>query len=445
MATTGRNEPCPCGSGKKYKKCCLNKDQAEQRAQREAQKLLPPASADAWREEPDEWDEAHEWEEDPYMKELYSRFDTADFAERLAIFREMMSQNQGTADDLFDIFAVLQESATDDTARRKLNNILVELRRQRPDCWEDNLGFYVHSFLANALATDDTSKIGAYFLEASRQPARHIDYYSQTIDLLAYHGRHRELTEGLRLALPLVDKADNLMSWVADDIASRLIDCEILAWVEADRSEGDFIALQRIAEKIQPDIDPEILRTYAEHLAGREKPSAKIHRDEKNRLDLTQLSFLTAAFAGYLSREFGIAGITALLAGRELCHYFSRREAGDLKPVKRSRFAAKSRGTKKHKGVAPHALLPDPETLDRFFASQLHLLSHADHAMAALALNLPAWGDFLEAQNLLEPDAGKEHLSLLAPVIRTLFQIFEKNSDDPTLAPALQDVWPDIS
>jgi hypothetical protein len=22
---TGRNEPCPCGSGRKYKKCCLNK------------------------------------------------------------------------------------------------------------------------------------------------------------------------------------------------------------------------------------------------------------------------------------------------------------------------------------------------------------------------------------------------------------------------------------
>ncbi len=22
----GRNEPCPCGSGKKYKKCCLQKE-----------------------------------------------------------------------------------------------------------------------------------------------------------------------------------------------------------------------------------------------------------------------------------------------------------------------------------------------------------------------------------------------------------------------------------
>jgi hypothetical protein len=23
---TGRNEPCPCGSGKKYKRCCLDRD-----------------------------------------------------------------------------------------------------------------------------------------------------------------------------------------------------------------------------------------------------------------------------------------------------------------------------------------------------------------------------------------------------------------------------------
>ena len=26
----GRNDPCPCGSGKKYKHCCLGKEQAQQ-------------------------------------------------------------------------------------------------------------------------------------------------------------------------------------------------------------------------------------------------------------------------------------------------------------------------------------------------------------------------------------------------------------------------------
>jgi hypothetical protein len=30
LKTTGRNDPCPCGSGKKYKKCHLSEDQAQE-------------------------------------------------------------------------------------------------------------------------------------------------------------------------------------------------------------------------------------------------------------------------------------------------------------------------------------------------------------------------------------------------------------------------------
>jgi tetratricopeptide (TPR) repeat protein len=33
MARPGRNDPCPCGSGKKYKKCCLAKEEAVEREQ----------------------------------------------------------------------------------------------------------------------------------------------------------------------------------------------------------------------------------------------------------------------------------------------------------------------------------------------------------------------------------------------------------------------------
>jgi len=32
--TLGRNDPCHCGSGKKYKQCCLDKDEAAERAAR---------------------------------------------------------------------------------------------------------------------------------------------------------------------------------------------------------------------------------------------------------------------------------------------------------------------------------------------------------------------------------------------------------------------------
>ena len=35
MSEVGRNDPCPCGSGKKYKKCCLAKEEAEAAQRRE--------------------------------------------------------------------------------------------------------------------------------------------------------------------------------------------------------------------------------------------------------------------------------------------------------------------------------------------------------------------------------------------------------------------------
>ncbi len=38
MAKAGRNDPCPCGSGKKYKRCCLAKDE-------EAERVIAPVPA----------------------------------------------------------------------------------------------------------------------------------------------------------------------------------------------------------------------------------------------------------------------------------------------------------------------------------------------------------------------------------------------------------------
>ena len=39
---TGRNAPCPCGSGKKYKKCCLNNDQQTERMHSDHNGFIQP-------------------------------------------------------------------------------------------------------------------------------------------------------------------------------------------------------------------------------------------------------------------------------------------------------------------------------------------------------------------------------------------------------------------
>jgi len=41
----GRNDPCHCGSGKKYKKCCMEKDEAERAAQLDATQKEQEAQA----------------------------------------------------------------------------------------------------------------------------------------------------------------------------------------------------------------------------------------------------------------------------------------------------------------------------------------------------------------------------------------------------------------
>jgi len=47
MATPGRNEPCSCGSGKKYKHCCLGKDEAAARAAHAAESKTEAEQAPA--------------------------------------------------------------------------------------------------------------------------------------------------------------------------------------------------------------------------------------------------------------------------------------------------------------------------------------------------------------------------------------------------------------
>ena len=50
-ANLGRNDPCHCGSGRKYKQCCLGKDEEAARAARAkaAAEAAPPTAESATR------------------------------------------------------------------------------------------------------------------------------------------------------------------------------------------------------------------------------------------------------------------------------------------------------------------------------------------------------------------------------------------------------------
>ncbi len=51
MTTPGRNQPCPCGSGKKYKRCCRERHEAAALAAAEAPATGKPTQPTAWIED----------------------------------------------------------------------------------------------------------------------------------------------------------------------------------------------------------------------------------------------------------------------------------------------------------------------------------------------------------------------------------------------------------
>jgi tetratricopeptide (TPR) repeat protein len=106
MAKISRNAPCPCGSGKKYKKCCLLRKEAESLEQR---KLLEKNPGKALVEVDDLDDlsnsvldliDSKKFEEAKSVcSELRERYpDQVDGIERMAMVYEASGDNQKAAD-----------------------------------------------------------------------------------------------------------------------------------------------------------------------------------------------------------------------------------------------------------------------------------------------------------------------------------------------------------
>lgn len=79
LKTTGRNDPCPCGSGKKYKKCHLAEDEAarheelKKAAEAREAALAAEAEAEAENEGDDKDDDAKEAKAETKRRDEHAR------------------------------------------------------------------------------------------------------------------------------------------------------------------------------------------------------------------------------------------------------------------------------------------------------------------------------------------------------------------------------------
>jgi hypothetical protein len=253
MTKIGRNDPCPCGSGKKYKKCCLEKDLAERR------ELSPPAATGP------EWEEvespvAQEFsdlgetpegganayadeidrEEDPDMEEAPQpeptryprpREDLPDLpVEQQALvdawwkdfeplFKnrdvdEMIRRVVGFMEEHPELFVhleleheVLFELGAEAGRRKEWSKhaaLLMRIREEHPEMYVRSFSYYDYDLMIERLVAGQYEAIPQLFSFFHQYPDSEPDNAERVTELLAWTGRQEDLFAFARpLAIPM--------------------------------------------------------------------------------------------------------------------------------------------------------------------------------------------------------------------------------------------------
>jgi hypothetical protein len=472
---TGRNDPCPCGSGKKYKKCCLEKDQ-EANARRP---LLPtsspkagpaaptrsappaaPRTASLLKPPPEPLDPAME-----KINARWEEFQAADSAGRLAVYLKTIDDPELMDDEMaFEMLSRLYADVVKSGERSHFDEWVAVLRHRRPEVYDEGAHYYLSWSLESALAEGRTESVRTLSLELAAHAGRDIDIVHRSLEALAYHGQLSILVEALRIAWPHIKSSSNVTPWGVSELAEEGSAYEIYHYLEhTPAPDLDDPVLLEPVRFFFDDPNMDFLRQFIGDVTGRNahawklgdfalRPRRKRHDDwdedeeeKEERPDpgAENLIRLIAEFIGYLRRQEGVPFPRGQLMRKELARYFFRRHEGELDPQLSMMEAALHPDRKLPKPPPPiHPLCPERITLEVCLAKMMGFLNGLYYRSAALFEIVPAWLRFLEFRGLIDAQTRAKVIANLRPLHAELLRTWEEFRDDPAvLRAALR--WPE--
>lgn len=477
----GRNDACPCGSGKKYKKCCLAKDQEQSRkglllAAHSTAPSLPPAV----REDPDEFrarpmapssKRATREPRKPVDPEIareearWDEFKAQDDEGRIALYFKTLDEFELKSDELaFAMLECMHDDAVKSDNRARFADCVAALRERQPKAFAEGSAFFLSWCLLDALAEDRRAAIPLLARQLAGCVDRDIDLVDRGLVALAYHGQLPTLVEARRIAWPLVKASKNVVPWGVSSFADESVTQEIFDYLEQTSSPDatDPHLLDRL-RLYDDDLDRDRLRELIEDLTGTSgrtwqtndfalRPTKKRNRDDWDEDDddrevadpaARNLQRLLAEFTGYLRRSESVPFPRGDLVRRELYQYFLRRHEGNLDPRPSMIERALRPNHKLPKPPSPvHPLCPERVTLDTHLGVLLGMFNCQYHRAAATFLAIPAWLRFLESRQLIDADTRRKVANELLPLHATLMKLWMTYSDDPSLEREALD-WPE--
>jgi hypothetical protein len=457
----GRNDPCHCGSGKKYKKCCLAKDEeARQTAKAE---LATSAGFESTKE-----DKTSRKETDPHIEAFNARlsdFEAADYEGKFDIFiRTLDDPKLMDGEMAFEMLHDLFRYTIEHGERNRFDTLVRSLRERLPETYAAEACFFLSWLISNALVEGRSSDAASLFLELASLAGKDIDIFNRAEEMMAYHGQIAVLVDSMRLAWPEVKSSGDVVPWGIDEFCNRAISYELLHF--ADHTPDPTVQSGRLLERLEfySEIDPKQVFAYLAHLTNNcVKPwtmddfvlsTPRRSRDEEDEEDEMEaittngdqpnselnLYHLTIEFLGYLRRVEGVPYTKGELGRRELHRFILDRHDGKLE-YRESMLQSAQRDIDRRKGrrLPPkrkyrryqNMLVPDRDRLDHFLAGLLDMMNQLYHRASALFEIIPAWLRFIEMHGPIDAEARMQTLGDLIPLAERLGRIFSQYTDDP--------------
>ncbi len=467
----GRNDQCPCGSGQKYKRCCLPKDrdakdaqikadQLEREAKASAPELLGPAppkvlttSLDSTPPKPvapSAFKTVVKPPPDPHMDAIYARwseFEEADEDLQPALFLKTLDEPELMDDEMaYGMLSAIYYNGPKSPESSRIEEFVGLLRERLPDVYAARRQFYLHWLILNANASHKPERLLELAGEIAEIAGDDVDIYSQVVHLLAYHGYLEALSKASRIAWPLIKGSKDIM-WGQREYAIWGAKCVLYQSLERtpDLDGGDPQLIEQ-TKYFLDDLQLGWLKGYVDQTSGRAsrnwslsdfdiKPTKKTKANRKETRDSRQETNQTTGedalfefsyeFVGYAHAHDGFSYTKAELARQNIVSYLIDRKAGRLE----TKELAKNKVQ-----IPDHPLCPDRNTLSRFLTGMLTMLNFQNYDVVATMELLPSWLRFLETRGLIEPARRESTIADIGNLHTELLSEFGPSNEDPVLA-----------
>ncbi|MEM7127994.1 MAG: SEC-C domain-containing protein [Chloroflexota bacterium] len=471
-----RNDPCHCGSGKKYKHCHLKEDREKERAEKEP--VFKPMQApvtvlphliddDAPQNRPRSMAIPAEMARE---MELYHAFEEADYEGQIDVLRTSIDELELDNENAFEFFNELYPQMAERGNREGFVELVALLRTNLPDMYAAEEHWFWEWEVSNALILGDDEALQRATERLVRNGEDEPDMCIPVLNGLFYHDRRGVLLNAITKLTAEIDAGDYFVneSVELNEKFGKLI---VLNYMETHYptgepgiepttyfTESNVEALATQAVIYIEDLTVDGLKQYISRVGGLIKDEWTLeHFDLDDNLEdgfedgewmnndwyngwgdddyydegeeddeiapcLAHLRDLGYEFLHYARHVETIPLTKAELAREHLADYILERATSELLNHPLS------------KATVNNVLLPDYGSLQEYLPRFYSPMGYGMYAGAALFELVPTWVRFLQSKELVDPKDSRKALKSMQALSQSVVKVMENYDSDPTLA-----------